>query len=152
MEMEEAKLEMLRPDVMPRPNGPSQARLKYSKSPASPALRTRQPANPPKNRSWRERLIFQATICGGFLAVLLLFNIVDTAFTNQITDWTSRNLSYNILNEEGGVASWMDGVLSIFRNDDGTTYGASPIPTSHPGAGGLDDSWIDEGVLDEILN
>jgi len=117
-------------------------------------------------RTFKERIVLQATICGGILAILLFFNIIDTGFTNSVTSWIDRNISFNMLAEEGGIGGWMDSVLSIFRDDDivddaimpyfevhNERSGTNVIPLqieTPPQANTIDSSRVDENILREI--
>ncbi|MCL2576417.1 MAG: hypothetical protein FWE33_08280 [Defluviitaleaceae bacterium] len=154
MQMDEPKMELLIPDVVP---APSAARIRYTKNPevAEMPQQSRSAAKPVQEKTWRERIVVQAMICGGFLAALLLFSVLDNPVTNNVTDWVERNLSYNILSEEGGVGAWADRLLGIFGDDEvldvidvyAPTQFTPPanLPVSSP-----DDSWIDPNLLQEI--
>ena len=173
MEMEEAKMEIFTNPVRQYPR--SNARSRYGKSAGRPAAARRtgyarrgnageKPAAP---SSFKERTIFQAIICGGFLAVLLFFNIIDTGFTNSVTDWINRNISYDMLAQEGGIGGWVDSVLGIFNNEndtadvatptyyetryyEGTGTDAIPAQTITPRTNTVDSSRVDENILREI--
>ncbi|MCL2397402.1 MAG: hypothetical protein FWC93_04975 [Defluviitaleaceae bacterium] len=166
MEMEEAKTEDI--FAAPRQNHPrprSEARIRYYKPPNA---RRRQPPQQEKKPTtgFREHLVFQAIICGGFLAVLLFLNIVDSSPTNAVTGWISRNISHDMLAEEGGVGGWLNSVFGIFDNDQADypaehyeTYGHQMatenttervVSVNHTEADGPYDSRVDENILREI--
>ena len=123
MEMEEAKMEIFTNNFRDYPR--SDARLRYGRASSRQGI-TRSSGHvrnsavhekkPPA--TFKEKIVFQATICGGFLAVLLFFNIIDSSFTNSVTGWINRNISYNMLSEEDGIGGWVDSVMSIFNNND----------------------------------
>jgi len=171
MEMEEAKMEIFTNDVRHYPR--SNARSQYRKPEGRPGTARsnyarKNSANkkvPPS--TFKERTIFQATICGGFLAVLLFFNIIDTSFTNAVTGWIDHNISYDMLAEEGGIGGWVDSVLGIFGNGgendiqptyevlyDGAGAGfAAPVMSEQlppAAANTVDSSRVDENILREI--
>jgi len=87
---------------------------------------------------------------------------MDTTFTNNVMSWIDRNISYDMLAEEGGVGGWMDSVLGIFGNDvadeaplpyheavyEGAT--ATPAQITTPQANTIDSSRVDENILREI--
>ena len=169
MEMEEAKMEIFTNPVRSYPR--SNARSRYRKP-----VGTRSGGNTRRDSgtnekttptTFKERIILQATICGGLLAVLLFFNIVDSGFTNSVTGWIDRNISYDMLAEEGGIGGWVDSVLGIFGNDseddalpyfevyyDGAEVNtAIPMLTElPPQANTIDSSRIDENILREIID
>ena len=180
MEMEEGKLEILGPQLPSQmtTSNRSEARIRYYKSASgayahgssgnqntytrSRKSRTETASKNQKKESktWKERILFQAIICGALLAVLLFFNVVDSAFTNGVTDWVDRNLTQNIFNEDGGFGSWLG---NIFGNDDAAEYTDvygpdGNLPQLHqtlPLPAEMDlptDSWIDEAILYEIQN
>jgi len=76
--------------------------------------------------------------------------------------WIDRNISYDMLVEEGGVGGWMDSVLGIFGNDVadeaplpyyGSLYegtDAAPAQIITPQANTIDSSRVDENILREI--
>jgi hypothetical protein len=101
-------------------------------------------------------MVLQAIICGGFLAALLIFSIVDTAFTNGVTSWVERNLSFDFFAYDDGVGSWTDRVLNIFETTETAPIDYADIdnsPHSIPeGSLTPGDSWIDESILEEIGN
>jgi len=137
MQIDEAKFEEIGPDV--RPVVRSQARIRYSKKPND------VPKQPEKiEKTWRERIVIQAIICGCFLSVLLGFSIIDSAFTNNVTSWVEHNLSFDFLAEEDGVGAWASRVVDIFRPDDAAVINYVE-GLQNPG-----DSWIDPYILDEI--
>ena len=176
MEMEEAKMEIFSNPGRSYPR--SNARARYSKSAGAGnrqgARRThggdyrrRKQAEKTKSpMSFKQRIVFQAIICGGFLAVLLFFNVADTNFTNGVMNWIDRNISYDMLAEEGGVGGWVDSVLSIFGNDiadeaaeaqlyyyeafyDDINVNAVPAQRA-PQTNTTDSSRVDENILREI--
>ncbi|MDR2167928.1 MAG: hypothetical protein LBE35_08795 [Clostridiales bacterium] len=151
MQMDESKMEILGAQARPRVR--TQARVRYNKS---APYRRAKPTQQKSEKTWRERIVVQAIICGGFLAVLLAFNIVDSAFTNGVTNWVERNLAFDIFADEDGVGSWTDRVLSIFENDDAPTIehaeGHDPMQTIPEGSLAPGDSWIDESILDDLTN
>jgi len=162
--MEEAKMDLLAPQVPFEPPERSAARIRYSKQPSAAGANASRPRQPRgaknaenKVRTWRERMVFQAIICGAFLAALLLFNVLDTPLTNNVSNWVEQNLSYNILHEDGGLAAWADRVLGIFGNGYDMSEPAvvdtfSPtitVPLNIP-AQSPSDSWIDENILRQL--
>ena len=168
MEMEEAKLNVLTNPVRSYPR--SNARSRYGRPAAGKqgAARSRgdyrrrgQEEETKPHMSFRQRVILQAIICSGLLAILLFFNIMDTTFTNNVMGWVDRNISYDMLAEEGGIGGWMDSVLGIFNNDvveevsgpyHETFYNgaeAEPIQIT-PQANTVDSSRVDENILREI--
>ena len=171
MEMEEAKMAKLEIAGSPRRSYVrSEARNRYASTGSRHTYRTSQQYKRPDKstsgkgfKGYKERIIFQAIICGGFLAVVLFFNIVDSAPTNAVTAWIDRNISYDMLTEEDGIGAWMDSVISFFggeRADEGTgqsvnfiehqdafSPGERTIPSD---AGTTDSSRIDENILREI--
>lgn len=156
MQMDEAKMDLLAPQVPFEPTERSSARIRYSKSPQTTAApRRRTTPNEPQTKTWRERMLFQAIICGGFLALLLLFNVLDTPLTNNVASWVEENLAYNILHEDGGVGAWADRLLGIFGSDDTAspnvieTFAPITVPVNIP-AETPHDSWIDENLLREL--
>ena len=154
MDIDDLKMQTLTQHETP---ARSQARARYAPAgprPASRPSRPRPPLKQPEIRTWRERAIFQAIICGGFLAVLLVFNVIDSTLTNNVTAWVDRNLSYDIFAEDG-VGGWTDRLLGIFNNDTPTPDYADiePFPQAPAiptGTSNTPDSWIDPGVLEEI--
>jgi len=123
MEMEEAKMDIFTNDVRHYPR--SNARSRYRKpaegratARADYARRNNATNEATTASTFKERIVFQATICGGFLAVLLFFNIIDTGFTNGVMSWIEHNIAFDMLAEEGGVGGWVDSVMGIFSNDD----------------------------------
>jgi len=159
MHIDEPKLELLQAQPA-RPQVKSQARVKYSKTMDAPHRpRRRAPnARPDKpTKSWRERVAIQAIICAGFLAVLLAFNIIDTAFTNNVTSWVEQNLAFDFLAGEDGVGAWTSRVVDIFRTEDAPAIDHaddaphhSPLQNIPEGTLTPEDSWIDPNILDEI--
>ena len=166
MEMEEAKLEVVSP--IGREYTRSDARVKYGKGAYNRKVASRspnhvKPKEATKATTFKERVVLQAIICGSFLAVLLLFNIVDTGFTNSVVDWIDRNIAHNALSDEDGTG-WVESVLQFFRGGqeadryEGTYYDAYspitniPIPAINtpPGGFSVDYSRIDENVLRDI--
>ena len=156
MRPEEAKHEIFA-SALPQRNyqrGRTEARVRYYKPAASRTSR----AMPEKTSrtNFKARLVFQATICGGFLALLLFFNIIDTNFTNAVTGWIDRNISYDMLAEEGGVGGRINNLLGIFVNDESAYYEAymtaGETETAMPEAQtpGTEASGIDESILREI--
>jgi len=160
MQMDEAKMDLLAPQVPFEPMERSAARMRYSTGATVPSrfqsTNRRQPApHRSKEKTWRERMAFQAIVCGGFLALLLLFNVLDTPLTNNVTNWVEQNLSYNILHEDGGVGAWADRLLGIFSNDDTpitveTFVPTTIVPVNIPPADSPDDSWIEQNLLREL--
>jgi len=171
MEIEEAKMAKLEIAGSPQRNFVrSEARNRYSSTGSRHAYRYgHQHKKPGKStadkslRGYKERIVFQAIICGGFLAVVLFFNIVDSAPTNAVTAWIDRNISYNMLTEEEGIGAWMDSVISFFGGDrayEDVRQDINPIEyhdafnpaeLSVPAdAGTTDSSRIDENILREI--
>ena len=172
MEMEEAKMEIFTNPVRSYPR--SNARSRYRRPVGKQGVtrsgdRGRRDSGTNKKTTpstFKERIVFQATICGGLLAVLLFFNIIDSGFTNNVTDWIDRNISYDMLAEEGGIGGWVDSVLGIFGNDgaeEGLPYfevyhygaeanTAEPVFVAPPPiqANTIDSSRIDENILREI--
>jgi len=174
MEMEEAKMDIYSNYTRTYPR--SNARSRYRKPAerqgvAKSSNYTRKSTPSEKTPStFKERLILQATICGGFLAVLLFFNIIDSGFTNSVTGWIDRNISYDMLAEEGGIGGWVDSVVSLFGNDAADTVdaddGALPYfeaihesievdaviqpQTETTPANAADSSRVDENILHEI--
>jgi len=122
MEMEEAKMEIF-PNIGRNDYPRSNARSRYRRPDAATRSgHIRRNIGRAANEkiapsTFKERLIFQATICGGFLAVLLFFNIIDTDFTNGVTGWIEQNIAFDMLAEDGGVGDWVGSVLGIFGND-----------------------------------
>jgi len=159
MDIDDLKMQTL---TQPR----SEARARYTRNPATPVrsgggvaharVANRKPRprlREPQLRTWKERALFQGIICAGFLAVLLVFNIIDSAPTNAVTAWMDRNLSYDIFAEDG-VGGWTDRLLAIFNNDPTPTDYADvtptpATPTSTP-ATTTPNSWVDESILEEI--
>jgi len=132
----------------------SEARARYARTGVSrPPAATKRPRprlKEPNLKTWRERALFQGIICAGFLGILLVFNIIDSAPTNAVTAWVDRNLSYDIFAEDG-VGGWTDRLLAIFNNEapapdyaDVTPAPAAPLSAPVP------NSWVDESVLEEI--
>ncbi|MDR2183206.1 MAG: hypothetical protein LBE55_03440 [Clostridiales bacterium] len=169
MEMEEAKMDIFTDVGRSYPRSGSGARARYGRAgrPSTArgggyARRSGASEKTAPRYSFRQRIVFQATICGGFLAVLLFFNIVDTGFTNSVTGWIDRNISYDMLAEEGGIGGWVNSVMGIFGNDaeDEAPYyevlyedagaGVFPEQTEMPQANTIDSSRIDENILREI--
>jgi hypothetical protein len=177
MQIDEAKLEIFEPQRSLHER--SQARIQYYKpkpegydiynshgSYRRPAHTSRQK----HTKSWRERAVLQAIICGGFLAVLLFFNVVDSAFTNGVMGWVDRNLSYSLFTEDDGVGSWALRLVSIFQNGGGDAVEGdvpelndtipvdgptSTVPSALPPALPSEElqmngSWVDESILKEI--
>ena len=159
MKSEEVKMQIFTDDGFhhrqQRPR--SEARIKYYKPAGHSARRSPGSAKEKRSKSsFKERIIFQATICGGFLALLLFFNIVDSGPTNTVTGWVNRNLSYDMLAEHGGFVPWVNSLLAIFNNSepDDTEYRQvySPQATENPPItpDNPDISRIDENILREI--
>ncbi|MCL2236137.1 MAG: hypothetical protein FWB98_06835, partial [Defluviitaleaceae bacterium] len=98
----------------------SEARARYARAgvsrPTAAVGRPRPRLKEPNLKTWKERALFQGIICAGFLGVLLVFNIIDSAPTNAVTAWVDRNLSYDIFAEDG-VGGWTERLLAIFNND-----------------------------------
>jgi len=170
MEMEEAKMELFSNDVRHYPK--SNARSRYRKPADSRQMTTRRTAERQKAAAspsgFRERLVLQATICGGFLAVLLFFNIIDTNFTNSVMGWMEHNISYDMLAEEGSARGWVNSVVEFFA-DEPQEAGGQPgyeavLEETGPGANSVqtetapevvpinttDSSRVDENILLEI--
>ena len=162
MEMEEAKNEML--TIPQRGHRRSAARVRYYKPAGAQHARRKQTMRQEKKPAtgFKERMVFQAIVCGGLLAMVLFFNIIDTAPTNAVADWINTNISYDMLAEEDGAGGWVNSILGIFNNDEAggaENYGqetaaenpaeqAAPVvgtETSDP-----DVSRIDENILREI--
>ena len=163
MEMEEAKMEIFTNPVRSYPR--SNARSRYRRPGGKPGTARRTVNEKTTPSTFKERIVLQATICGGLLAVLLFINIIDSDFTNSVTGWIDRNISYDMLAEEGGVGGWVDSVLGIFGNDgedevlpyfEAYHYGAEvnatePVFVAPPiQANTVDSSRIDENILREI--
>ena len=151
MEMEEAKYELIGAQAPER----SEARARYSKTNNQRAAHSRnthsketKSSNKPEGKTWRERVVFQAIICGSFLAVMLLFNIVDSDFTNNITGWVNRNITTDIFTEDGGMAVWMENVLGFFNNAIESVEMLVPENTTNPAE--MPDTWVDESILTEL--
>ena len=170
MEMEEAKMDIFTNPVRnyPRSNARSRYRRPVSRQDiarSSSYARRNTASQKVSPATFKERIVLQATICGSFLAVLLFFILIDSGFTNGVTDWINRNISYDMLAEEGGVGGWVDSVLGIFGNDgedDMLPYYealydaaeasiAAPTQTEQPPrANTVYSSRVDEGILREI--
>jgi len=168
MEMEETKMEIFTNSTKDYPRSNARSRYRRSEGRSGEArggsyARKNTPENEKAPASFKERTVLQATICGGFLAVLLFFNIIDSGFTNGVTDWIDRNISYDMLAEEGGVGGWVASVLGIFGNDEEAEaqlyYEAThedapvvPMQRIEPPAGvnTVDSSRVDENILNEI--
>jgi len=133
MEMEEAKMDMLT-NYGRHVTQRSEARARYSKV-AGRQTTARRDNRKKSPMFFKERLIFQAIICGGFLAILLFFNIVDSNFTNGVTGWIDRNISYNML-------------MGIFGDDD-TDY-IETFQEVPPAPIQTDSSRVDENILHQI--
>ncbi|MCL2854650.1 MAG: hypothetical protein FWE21_03430 [Defluviitaleaceae bacterium] len=155
MDIDDLKMQTL---TQPRSNARERYAVTNRNTPRPRPMprRPRPSLKQPQIRTWKERALFQGIICGGFLAVLLVFNILDTNLTNNVTAWVDRNLSYDIFAEDG-VGSWTDRLLSIFNTnqpattdyaDAETPSGTAPTPTTAP----TPNTWIDESILEEIRN
>jgi len=98
----------------------------------------------------KERMVLQACICGGILAILLLFSVVDSEITNTVTNWIGRNISRDMLGELG-IFGMNDG-----EDANGEAIERQPMQGFAPNAETLAeppsprDSRIDEGILREI--
>ena len=172
MEMEEAKMDIFTSPVRNYPRSNARSRYRRPESGQSRLQRCSYPRKGSTNEktisptTFKEKIVFQAIICGGFLAILLFFNIIDSGFTNNVTDWIYRNISFDMLAEENGVGGWVDSILGIFGNDvndtehplphyeiihDGTEAGVMPVQIQPlPQANTIDSSRIDESILREI--
>lgn len=125
----------------------SEARARYYK-PASERRISRSHTLPAKEtkpgKSAKERLVFQATICGGFLALLLFINVINLEFTNSIIAWVGRNITHDVFSEEG---SWIDSLLDIFNStDDSIEVNQPQMGAENP----ADFFRIDENILRDI--
>jgi len=121
MYIEESKLELL--EAKPTPTPPQKAR---------------------KRSTWREKIAIQAIICACLLALFLGFNVINTPFTNNATQWVEDNLSFDFLTDEDGIGSWANRVVNIFRSDE--TAGTIHVETMQNPS----ESWIDPYILREI--
>jgi len=138
----------------------SEARARYYKPSSDTYSRRRHETEKAEKTSFQERFTLQAIICGGFLALLLLFNIVDSSFTNNITGWIEQNLSYDMLAEEDGVGGWVNAISAFFADEGhpqepGIHYETPPqaeaTPMPHVDTNSSPDtSRIDENILHEI--
>ena len=158
MEIEEAKMEIMNPH---RSYARSEARIRYSKRPQEQNFRrySREQEKKPA-QGFKERLIFQATICGGLLAVMLFLNIVDNAFTNSIMSWIGTSVSYDMLAESGGAENWLNSIIDFFdsstpevdleHNETFLPLLNTPAPQS--GTNSINLNRIDENILNEINN
>lgn len=135
----------------------SPARIRYSKPAGAYQPRRAMPARGRNNDAprlgFRERVLVQAMICGGVLAVLLVFNLVNNAFTNTATAWVSRNISHNLIADAPLIVDdWMNRflgreeyepeVIPVFEQ----TAPAVNQPISSP------PERIDENMLEQIRN
>lgn len=144
----------------------SEMRARYTRNPTTSARpgagigsarslnrNTRPRLKEPQLKTWKERALFQGIICAGFLAILLVFNIIDSAPTNAVTAWMDRNLSYDIFAEDG-VGSWTDRLLAIFNNDpapaDYADINPTPATPTTTTTTTTPNSWVDESILEEI--
>ena len=167
MDIEEAKMDFLTNPTKAYPR--SNARARYGKATGGQA--TTRVHGGYRRRSqeevvrpvmpFKQRIIFQAIICGCFLAVLLFFNIMDTSFTNGVMSWIDRNISYDMIAEEGGISGWMDSVMGIFDNEavdemplqnyNALYEGTEIVPIqATPQANTVDSSRVDENILRDI--
>ena len=161
MEMEEAKFDIFPNPHRGHPRPQSEARVRYYKPRRDAGTRTRRyaarSAQEKTGSNFKARMVFQATICGGFLALLLFFNIIDTGFTNAVTGWIEQSISFDMLAEEGGVVGWVNSLLGIFENDEQAAPAHYEVYMPYTGAGienpaeaASDFSRIDESILREI--
>lgn len=97
-----------------------------------------------QKRTWREKMVIQAIICGALLSLVLGFSVIDTAFTNDVSSWVEKNMAFDFLAQEDGVGAWTNRVVEMFRNED-----LSEINHANE-ARTPSDSWIDQSILDEI--
>ena len=144
MEMEEPKNETVyQYQHQHRPR--SEARARYYKPAAGNfARRTHTDAS---RGGFKERFVLQAIICGGFLAVLLFFNVVDTNFTNAVTGWIERNIAFDMLAEDD-APGWINTIVEVFSGEDNFHFEA--VPAYHADDSMADDFRIDENILHEI--
>ena len=138
----------------------SDVRARYYKPAESDYRRRAQAQEKSPRTGFRERFVFQAIICGGFLALLLFFNIIDTNFTNNVTGWIEHNIAFDMLAEDGGIGGWVDNIVGFFGNEDtqnepGAQYDVPPqfdiqaVPYA-PITNTPSSSHIDENILREI--
>jgi len=126
-------------------------------------------ANTSHQGAFGRRMAVQAIVCGGFLALMLLFNLVDTAPTNAVTDWVAYNIAHDML-AEIDEDSWFGGVLDFFSGSTsggeaealpaaaytpvGETDAVIPVPNEITPAEPANPnvSRIDENILREIMD
>ena len=104
-------------------------------------------------KGFKERFVFQAIICGGFLALLLFINMVDSGFTNAITGWVERNISYDMLAGRDGEGGLIDSIMGFFNNTDNETQSTDYLDAFMPQMGSQNSAdffRIDENILREI--
>jgi len=160
MNIDEPKYDLLKPDPLQMPER-SEARLRYYKPKEESFDYQRQKedaSTPRRQRGLREKLAIQGIICGVFLAVFMLFNLIDSPFTNDVSAWVESNLSFNMITEEGGVGAWTQNFLSFFDDrqpiEDYAEQIATPanlINTTTPTTTNIiGESWVDENILNQI--
>ena len=97
-----------------------------------------------QGKTWREKMVVQAIICGVLLSTVLGFSVIDTAFTNNVSSWVEENIAFDFLAQEDGVGAWTSRVVEVFRGNDATGIDhAAEVRTPQ-------DSWFDQSILDEM--
>jgi len=95
----------------------------------------KQPQAEQQNRSAKsikQKIVFQAIICGGFLAVLLFANIIDTPATNSFAAWISRNIQRDLVSEEGGIGGFINSITAFFGSNTEESDSTDEIDVYNP--------------------
>ncbi|MCL2354050.1 MAG: hypothetical protein FWC69_05410 [Defluviitaleaceae bacterium] len=165
MNIDEPKYDLLKPDPLQMPER-SEARLRYYK-PKEEGFdyrgQSEAASTPKRQRGLREKLAIQGIICGVFLAVFMLFNLIDSPFTNDVSAWVESNLSFDMITEEGGVGAWTQNFLSFFDDrqpvEDYAEQVTTPITpanlintTTPTTTNSIGESWVDENILNQITD